>query len=115
MPDITRMLDAAADGDPQAAADLLPLVYDELRKLAAARLADEAPGQTLQATELVHEVYVQLDWTGPCRGGPANREPPSPPATVADVERRQRTRTRHASRASCHGASRTNASATSTK
>ena len=48
MSDVTRLLDAAAAGDPQAAADLLPLVYDELRKLAAARLADEKPGQTLQ-------------------------------------------------------------------
>src|SRR5262249_25374762 len=56
----TRLLDAAAAGDPRAAAELLPLVYDELRKLASARLADEKPGQTLQATALVHEAYMRL-------------------------------------------------------
>ena len=60
MADVTQLLDAAAAGDPKAAADLLPLVYDELRKLAAARMADEAPGQTLQATALVHEAYLRL-------------------------------------------------------
>src|SRR5688500_9104594 len=60
MADITRILDAAAAGDPQAAADLLPLVYDELRKLAAAKLSHEAPGQTLDATALVHEAYLRL-------------------------------------------------------
>jgi RNA polymerase sigma factor (TIGR02999 family) len=60
MPDVIRLLDAAAGGDPKAAAELLPLVYDELRKLAAARMAEERPGQTLQATALVHEAYVRL-------------------------------------------------------
>lgn len=60
MSDVTRLLDAAASGDPAAAADLLPLVYDELRKIAAARLAGEKPGQTLQATALVHEAYLRL-------------------------------------------------------
>src|SRR5262245_34407324 len=60
MADVTRLLDAAAAGDPKAAADLLPLVYDELRKLAAARMADEQPGQTLQPTALVHEAYVRV-------------------------------------------------------
>jgi RNA polymerase sigma factor (TIGR02999 family) len=60
MTDVTRLLDAAAAGDRQAAADLLPLVYDELRKLAAARLGREAPGQTLDATGLVHEAYLRL-------------------------------------------------------
>jgi RNA polymerase sigma factor (TIGR02999 family) len=60
MSDVTRLLDAAAAGDPHAAADLLPLVYDELRKLAAARVAQESPGQTLQATALVHEAYLRL-------------------------------------------------------
>src|SRR5581483_2225475 len=58
--DVTRLLDAAAAGDPHAAAELLPLVYDELRKLAAARMATEQPGQTLQATALVHEAYLRL-------------------------------------------------------
>jgi RNA polymerase sigma factor (TIGR02999 family) len=66
--DVTRLRDAAAAGDPQAGADLLPLVYDELRKLAAARLADEQPGQTLQATALVHEAYLRL-----VGGGQPNR------------------------------------------
>jgi RNA polymerase sigma factor (TIGR02999 family) len=60
MSEVTRLIDAAAAGDPKAAADLLPLVYDELRKLAAARLAREEPGQTLQATALVHEAYLRL-------------------------------------------------------
>jgi len=60
MPDVTQLLDAAAAGDPKAAAELLPLVYDELRKLAAARMAEEKPGQTLQATALVHEAYLRL-------------------------------------------------------
>src|SRR5262245_57750432 len=68
MSDVTRLLDAAAAGDRRAAAELLPLVYDELRKLAAARLVAEAPGQTLQATALVHEAYLRLVGDG---GGPA--------------------------------------------
>jgi RNA polymerase sigma factor (TIGR02999 family) len=60
MPDITQLLDAAAAGDRRAAADLLPLVYDELRKLAAARMAAENPGHSLDATALVHEAYLRL-------------------------------------------------------
>jgi RNA polymerase sigma factor (TIGR02999 family) len=60
MSDVTRLLDGAAAGDPKAAAELLPLVYDELRKLAAARMAEEKPGQTLQPTALVHEAYLRL-------------------------------------------------------
>ena len=60
MTDVTRILAAVERGDPHAAADLLPLVYDELRALAAARMAAETPGQTLQATALVHEAYVRL-------------------------------------------------------
>jgi RNA polymerase sigma factor (TIGR02999 family) len=60
MSDVTRILTAIEHGDPQAAEQLLPLVYDELRKLAAARLAHENPGQTLQATALVHEAYLRL-------------------------------------------------------
>lgn len=60
MSDVTLLLDAAAAGDHKAAADLLPLVYDELRKLAAVRMADEAPNQTLQPTALVHEAYLRL-------------------------------------------------------
>src|SRR6201982_162433 len=57
---ITRILSAIEHGDPQAAEQLLPLVYDELRKLAAQKMAQEAPGQTLQATGLVHEAYLRL-------------------------------------------------------
>src|SRR5262245_58725650 len=60
MSDVTRILSAIEQGDPAAAELLLPLVYDELRKLAAQRLAQEKPGQTLQATALVHEAYVRL-------------------------------------------------------
>jgi RNA polymerase sigma factor (TIGR02999 family) len=60
MSDVTRLLDAAQAGDRKAAADLLPLVYDELRKLAAARMAVETPGHTLDATALVHEAYLRL-------------------------------------------------------
>jgi RNA polymerase sigma factor (TIGR02999 family) len=60
MSDVTRILDAIQQGDPQAAEQLLPLVYEELRCLAAHRLAQEAPGQTLQATALVHEAYLRL-------------------------------------------------------
>jgi RNA polymerase sigma factor (TIGR02999 family) len=60
MAEVSRLLDAAAAGDRRAAADLLPLVYDELRKLAAARMAAEAPGNTLQPTALVHEAYLRL-------------------------------------------------------
>ena len=60
MADVTQILDAAAAGDPKAAAELLPLVYDELRQLAAARMAAEAPGNTLDATALVHEAYLRL-------------------------------------------------------
>src|SRR5512144_426178 len=60
MNDVTRVLSAIEQGDPQAAEQLLPLVYDELRKLAAQKLAQEKPGQTLQATALVHEAYLRL-------------------------------------------------------
>jgi RNA polymerase sigma factor (TIGR02999 family) len=60
MSDVTQILMAIDNGDPRAAEQLLPLVYDELRKLAAQRLAQEKPGQTLQATALVHEAYLRL-------------------------------------------------------
>jgi RNA polymerase sigma factor (TIGR02999 family) len=60
MSTVTQILSAIAEGDPQAASQLLPLVYDELRKLAADRLAHETPGQTLQPTALVHEAYLRL-------------------------------------------------------
>jgi RNA polymerase sigma factor (TIGR02999 family) len=67
MSDVTRILDAIHRGDPHAAAGLLPLVYDELRRLAASRLAREAPGQTLDATALVHEAYLRLVGDDPHR------------------------------------------------
>jgi RNA polymerase sigma factor (TIGR02999 family) len=71
MNDVTRILSAIERGDPKAAEALLPLVYEELRKLAAQKLANEKPGQTLQATALVHDAYIRLvgpdadrDWNG---------------------------------------------------
>ena len=60
MSDVTQILHAIDQGDPRAAEQLLPLVYDELRKLAAQKLAQEKPGQTLDATALVHEAYIRL-------------------------------------------------------
>jgi RNA polymerase sigma factor (TIGR02999 family) len=60
MSDVTQILSAIEHGDPSAAEQLLPLVYDELRKLAAQKMTQEAPGQTLQATALVHEAYLRL-------------------------------------------------------
>jgi RNA polymerase sigma factor (TIGR02999 family) len=60
MPDVTRILAALERGEAHAAAELLPLVYDELRRLAALKMAQEKPGQTLQATALVHEAYLRL-------------------------------------------------------
>jgi RNA polymerase sigma factor (TIGR02999 family) len=71
MTEITRILSAIEQGDPHAAEQLLPLVYDELRKLAAQKLAQEAPGQTLQATALVHEAYLRL-----VRPASGSRDPP---------------------------------------
>jgi RNA polymerase sigma factor (TIGR02999 family) len=64
MADVTQILSAIEQGDPRAAEQLLPLVYDELRKLAAQRLAQEKPGQTLEATALVHEAYLRLVASG---------------------------------------------------
>jgi RNA polymerase sigma factor (TIGR02999 family) len=60
MPDVTRILSRIDSGDPTAAEQLLPLVYDELRRLASQKLAHEKPGQTLEATALVHEAYLRL-------------------------------------------------------
>src|SRR5947207_13932575 len=67
MSDVTRVLSAIESGDPRAGEQLLPLVYDELRKLAAQKLAQEKTGQTLQATALVHEAYLRL--VGPAGAG----------------------------------------------
>jgi RNA polymerase sigma factor (TIGR02999 family) len=68
MNDVTRLLSAIEQGDPRASGKLLPLVYDELRKLAAVRLAQEKPGQTLQATALVHDAYLRLIGPDDARG-----------------------------------------------
>src|SRR3954452_20523446 len=67
MSDVTRILSQIEQGDPQAAEQLLPLVYDELRRLAAAKLAHERPGQTLQPTALVHEAFLRLVDDAPAR------------------------------------------------
>jgi RNA polymerase sigma factor (TIGR02999 family) len=69
--EVTRILDQIQQGDPNATEQLLPLVYEELRKLAAQKLAQEAPGQTLQATALVHEAYLRL-----VMQGSGSRDPP---------------------------------------
>jgi RNA polymerase sigma factor (TIGR02999 family) len=68
MNDVTRTLSAIEQGDPSAAGRLLPLVYDELRKLAAQKLARERPGQTIQATALVHDAYLRLVGSGAAQG-----------------------------------------------
>lgn len=65
--DLTRMIDRANSGDPQAAQELLPLVYGELRRLAASKLAQQPPGATLQATMLVHEAWLKLAGSGPAQ------------------------------------------------
>lgn len=64
MSDVTRILDALGEGDPKAAGELLPLVYAELRQLAAAKMSNERPGQTLQPTSLVHEAWLRLGGDG---------------------------------------------------
>ena len=79
MSDVTRILSAIEHGDPKAAESLLPLVYDELRKLAAQRLAQEKPGQTLQATALVHEAYLRLVGDEDARTGTAAATSSPPP------------------------------------
>src|SRR5262245_51452657 len=73
MGEVTRILTDIEQGDLSAADQLLPLVYDELRKLAASKLADEAPGQTLQATALVHEAYMRLVGDEPAGGWAGRR------------------------------------------
>ncbi|HZL87206.1 MAG TPA: sigma-70 family RNA polymerase sigma factor [Pirellulaceae bacterium] len=74
MSDVTRILSQIESGDPSAAQELLPLVYDELRKLAAAKLALEKPGQTLQATALVHEAFLRLVKSPQDQPGQAERK-----------------------------------------
>jgi len=67
MNDVTHLLEAVGQGNPKAAEELLPLVYEELRRLAAARMANESPGQTLQATALVHEAWLRLVGSNPAQ------------------------------------------------
>src|SRR5437867_197454 len=76
MSEVTQILQAAQEGDPNAASQLLPLVYDELRRLAAHRLAHEKPGQTLDATALVHEAYLRLVGADSRRVAPGGSEEP---------------------------------------
>jgi hypothetical protein len=90
MRDVTRILSAIEQGDPDAAAQLLPLVYDELRELAAQRLAQEKPGHTLQRTTLVHEAYLRLVASGEAsarhdRSGTvgATSSPPCPISSIS--------------------------------
>jgi hypothetical protein len=90
MADVTRLLEAAAAGDPKAADELLTLVYQELRQLAAARMAEEKPGQTLQATALVHEAYLRWSAASQTHGGTAagTSSPPPPRPCAASSSRR---------------------------
>ena len=84
MNDVTRILSAIEQGDPQAAEQLLPLVYDELRRLATAKMAHEKPGQTLQATALVHEAYLRLvGGSRPSTGTAGVTSSPPPPRPCA--------------------------------
>ena len=95
MTDVTHILEAIQQGDPKAAQDLLPLVYEELRRLAAHKMANEAPGQTLQPTALVHEAWLRLSQQS--RSEWKNREQFF--AVAAEVMRRilvDRARRRHA-------------------
>ena len=86
MSDVTRILSQIEAGDPSAADQLLPLIYEQLRSLAAAKLSQEKPGQTLQATALVHEAYLRLV-SGPAREGEARaaREGEAPAEPSADL------------------------------
>ena len=89
MDDVTQLLNAIEQGDPRAAGQLLPLVYDELRRLAARKLACEAPGQTLQTTALVHEAYLRLAGQGASIPGTAaaTSSPPPPRRCAASSSR----------------------------
>src|SRR5262245_4344781 len=90
MADLTQILNALEQGDPHAADQLLPLVYDELRKLAAEKLARENPGQTLQATALVHAAYLRLvtpPHSPPSQGGERKVSPPCEGGDQGGVKR----------------------------
>src|SRR3982751_1702898 len=103
MGEVTRILDAIGRGEPHAADQLLPLIYDELRQLAAQRLAREAPGQTLDATALVHEAYLRVvgddpgrPWDG--RGHFFAAAAEAMRRTLAETARRRRSRRRGGAR-----------------
>ena len=85
MTDVTRILSAIEQGDPQAAEQLLPLVYDELRRLATAKMAHEKPGQTLEPTALVHEAYLRLVEQGHAGTGTVGATSSPPPPRRCDV------------------------------
>jgi hypothetical protein len=99
MSEVTRILSAIEQGDPQAAGHLLPLVYDELRKLAARKLAQEKPGQTLEPTALVHEAYLWLvdaEETPTGTVGATSSPPPRRPcAAFSSRTRGEKKRTKH--------------------
>ena len=86
MSEVTRILEHAQPGESRAAEELLPLVYDELRKLAACKLANERPGQTLQATALVHEAWLRLagGWKRDLPIAPTFSLPPPKPCAASD-------------------------------
>src|SRR5271156_1468270 len=88
MSQVTQVLHALAEGDANAASQLLPLVYDELRRLAAQKLAREMPGQTLQATALVHEAYLRLVGSSSGASAPAWKSPGPFFAAAAEAMRR---------------------------
>jgi RNA polymerase sigma factor (sigma-70 family) len=87
MSEVTRILNAAEAGDPQAAEQLLPLVYAELRRLAAAQMGREKPGQTLDATALVHEAYLRL-LANPAREGGGDSRASPPPSRAGFANKR---------------------------
>jgi len=102
MNEVTRILSAIEQGDPHAPEQQLPLVYDELRELAAERIAPERPGQTLQATALVHEAYLRLAEGGQTRAleqpGTLLRAAPKPCAASSSKSARRKRRHKHGRR-----------------
>ena len=101
MSDVTRILDRVQHGDPKAAEQLLPLVYDELRKLAAARMAALPPGQTLQATALVHEAWRGWPGRATTIGMAADSSPPPPKRCGASWWTAPGTKPRRSGAAAC--------------
>ncbi len=108
MSDVTCLLPAITEGDPHPAAELLPLVYDELRRLASRWLAQEAPGQTLEPTALVHDAFVQMSSTGRPELGWDNRRHFY--AAAAEAMRRLLVENAHRKKRLKHGGDRRRAS-----